>query len=134
MTRLFLLGDGEVLDLLAELTQHIGYDEVHRGDSAPADLGSGDHVVVSMRKPESARELMAKLLHDGDPEYLGLAATEKEALVSLLKLSADRVAKAKLDRLAAPAGLAIGAVTPGEQALAIAAELVAARRKKRLIQ
>jgi xanthine dehydrogenase accessory factor len=131
MTRLFLLGDGEVADILAELAQHIGYDELHHGGDVPATLGPDDHVVVCAREALRGRELMARLLAAGDPGYLGLVATEKEALVSLLKLSADRVAKARLDRIAAPAGVPVGAVTAGEQAISVAAELIAARRNKR---
>ena len=131
--RLFLLGDGEVLDALAELAGRLRYAEVHRSDDPPVatpPLGADDYVVVSSRDGKRARELLAAVLAAGDPAYLGLVASEKEWLVALLKLHADRVGKAKLDRISAPAGSATGAETVDEQAIAVAAELIAARRKQ----
>ena len=130
--RLFLLGDGEVLDALAELAGRLRYAEVHRSDDpprAPITLGAEDYVVVAARDSKRARELLAAVLGAGDPAYLGLVATEKETLVALLKLHADRVSKVRLDRISAPAGHATGAETVDEQAIAVAAELIAARRK-----
>ena len=127
MRRLFLLGDAPLFDLLSELGSRIGYEEIHRGDDPPKVLGPDDHVVVGADGLR-ARDLLARVLAAGDPGYLGLVASEKDALVALLKLSADRVAKARLDRIVAPCGTAIGAVTPDEQAIAVAAELITARR------
>ena len=130
MRRLFLLGDGEVCDLVSELAGWLSYDEVSRGDDPPAVVGVEDHVVVHARDPARARSLIARVLAVGDPAYLGLVATEKEALVTLLKLASERVEKARLDRVSAPAGhsLAGVATSPKETAIAVAAELLAARR------
>ena len=127
--RLFLLGDGEVLDSLAELVGRLRYTEVHRSEDPPTAIESEDYVVVATRDGRRARELLAAVLAAGDPVYLGLVASEKEWLVALLKLHADRVGKAKLDRISAPAGHATGAETVEEQAIAVAAELIAARRR-----
>lgn len=128
MRRLFLLGDHALFDLLSELGSRLGYEEIHRTDEPPVTLGADDHVVVGADGLR-ARDLLARVLAAGDPGYLGLVASEKDSLVALLKLSADRVAKARLDRIVAPCGAAIGAVTPDEQAIAVAAELIAARRR-----
>ncbi len=128
--RLHLLGDGEVLERLSELVAPLGYDEIRLGDDPPATLDAEDHVVVAVASPARGRDLLARLLAAGDAGYLGLVATEKDALISLLKLAADRIPKARIDRVAAPAGVAVGAVTPAEQAIAIAAELIAARRRR----
>ena len=132
LTRLFLVGDGPAFDFLAELAGRIGYDEIHRVDAVAADskLGAADHVVVAASDGRRARERLAAVLAAGDPGYLGLWASEKDALTALLKLSADRVAKARLDRIAAPAAHTSGAQSPDEQAIVIAAELVVARRRK----
>ena len=129
MKRLYLLGDAEVCDHIAELTRFLSYDEVHRGAEAPAKLSREDDVVVAMRQPSRGRELLARVLGAGDPGYLGLVAPENEAMIALLKLSADRFAKARLDRISAPAGHSIGATTAGELAIAVAAELIASHRR-----
>lgn len=44
--RLFLIGDDEALDVLAELSRHLDYFEVSRSDELPRELGPDDHVVV----------------------------------------------------------------------------------------
>ena len=134
LTRLFLVGDGAAFDFLAELAGRIGYDEIHRTDeitkASTGGLGALDHVVVAAPSGKRAHERLAAVLAAGDPGYLGLWASEKDALTALLKLSADRVAKARLDRVAAPAAHASGAQSPDEQAIVIAAELVVARRRR----
>src|SRR5260370_1053837 len=76
MTRLHILGDGELGDLLGEIAGRLGYDEIRRGDDPPKALGEGDHVVVCARDPGRSRELLARVLAAGDVGYLGLAATE----------------------------------------------------------
>jgi hypothetical protein len=44
--RLFLVGDDDALDVLAELSRHLDYFEVSRSDELPDALGASDHVVV----------------------------------------------------------------------------------------
>jgi xanthine/CO dehydrogenase XdhC/CoxF family maturation factor len=131
--RLVLVGDAESLDVLAELGSRLGYDEIHRLDEVapalPFQLSAEDHVVVGTVDARRRRDLMARVLSAGDAGYLGLCASEHEGLVALLQLSADRVPKAKLDRVSAPVGTS-GAVTAAEQAIVIAADLVAVRRRR----
>ncbi len=127
--RLHLLGDGGVADKLGELASSLGYDEIRRGDALPEALGEEDHVVVEVRDPRRARQLLAAVLAIGDPGYLGFVATENEATVALLKLTADGVPRARVERIHAPAGVPLGAVTDDERAIAIAAELIGLRRR-----
>ena len=131
--RLFLFGDAEPFELLSELGGRMGYAEIHclDDDHGQQPMGPSAHVLVSLRDPRGARVIVARLLGEGAqvPGYLGLCATEKDAMVLLLKLSHERVPKARLDAVRAPAGHGIGATTPEEIAVAIAAELIAARRR-----
>lgn len=129
--RLLLLGDGDTLDAIAELAGRLGYDEIGRSDDAPREIGPEDQVVVECRDPRRARALVAAVLGAGEPAYVGLCAAEKDALVALLKLSADRVPKARLDRVAAPAGVPIHAATVDERAISVVAQLIAERRTPR---
>jgi len=60
--------------------------------------------------------------------YVGLIGSRRKILTILRELRARGVSDEHLARVHAPIGLAINAVTPGEIAVSIAAELVAVRR------
>ncbi len=60
--------------------------------------------------------------------YVGLIGSRRKILKILRELRARGVSDEHLARVHAPIGLAINAVTPGEIAVSIAAELVAVRR------
>lgn len=116
--RLFIVGEGDVADALGEIAGRLGYDEIHRGADAPASLTRDDHVVVC----SGGRAVLSRVLAAGEPSYLGVVSSEAEALAA--------VPKERIDRISAPAGLPLGAETADERAIAIAAELVATRRRK----
>ena len=50
--RLWLVGDDEVLDILAELSRHLDYFEVSRVDEPPPEPTRNDHIVISFLAPE----------------------------------------------------------------------------------
>ena len=60
--------------------------------------------------------------------YVGLIGSRRKILTILRELRTRGVSNEQLVRVHAPIGLAINAVTPGEIAVSIAAELVAVRR------
>lgn len=125
MKRLFLVGDGASADRLGELAGMLGYDAIIRCDLPSAPLGPSDHVVLCPSDHRSGRALLARTLDAGDPGYVGLIATAEEASSALARLSAAGVAAERLERIHAPAGVAVGAETADEQAIAVAAELIA---------
>jgi xanthine dehydrogenase accessory factor len=110
---LALAGLGERLGFAVEL------DSAERSDPQPGDAA----LVVASHGHEEERILTAAL-RDGVP-YVGLVASSKrgDAVRDSLDLPDDLRAT-----LHTPAGLEIGAKTPGEIALAILAEIVALRR------
>jgi hypothetical protein len=62
--RLWLIGDDEVLDLLAELSRHLDYVEIARVDESPESLGPEDHVVLAyLDRPRAPNELARLLAH-----------------------------------------------------------------------
>jgi xanthine dehydrogenase accessory factor len=63
-----------------------------------------------------------------DVRYLGLIGSRAKVVRIREALLAEGIAAARLDRVHAPIGLDIGAVTPGEIAISIVAEMVAVRR------
>ncbi len=125
--RLIVVGSGEVAEHLARLADLLGYASVMcAGEDLPSDAAGDDDLVIAHADPARGREL----LRDAaglDCAYIGLVAPHREAMKALLALSNQRVPKARLDRIAAPAGVNIGAESPGEIAIAVAAELVARR-------
>ncbi len=63
------------------------------------------------------------------PAYLGLVASKTKWRVIRERLLARGIAADRLDQVRAPAGLDLGAETPGEISLAILAEMLAVRTK-----
>jgi hypothetical protein len=93
---LFLVGDDEALDVLAELSRHLDYFTVARLCELPsAPLGPDDHIVVGMNDHARGRSLFGALHDVGEP-----------ALARLIP---------ELD-----------GSTPGARAILVGAELVAA--------
>jgi xanthine dehydrogenase accessory factor len=65
--------------------------------------------------------------------YVGLVASRVRGSAVVAELRAEGVAEARLAALETPAGLDIGARTPGEIALSILARIVAVRRREQTV-
>ena len=63
------------------------------------------------------------------PDYLAFVGSQKKYAALATKLSDAGIPQADIDRVQAPAGLDLGAVTPEEIALSILAQLVQERRR-----
>jgi xanthine dehydrogenase accessory factor len=126
--RLIVVGDDEVAENLMRLADMLGYDSVmSAGEDLPGDLGKADDVVVTLREPRKVQAIL-RTASEHECRYIGLVAPERQAVQALIALSHEESARTSLDRVTAPAGIDIGARTPGEWAVAVAAELVATRR------
>ncbi|KLO33217.1 XdhC family protein [Mycobacterium haemophilum] len=113
-----IYGATPIGDALAQLCEVLGYDV--RRDS---DLADSAAVVIASHGGPEAEIIRAAL--DNDVRYIGLVASKVRgaSIVNGLELSA-----AERSRIHTPVGLAIGAKTPAEIAVSIAAELIAALR------
>jgi xanthine dehydrogenase accessory factor len=63
-----------------------------------------------------------------DADYVGLIGSKRRTNIVLQRLRESGAEEKRLEKVHAPVGLDIGAVTPEEVALAIMAEIVAVRR------
>jgi xanthine dehydrogenase accessory factor len=135
--RLFVIGRGTTAERIAELGGGLGYDELSVREDAPGELletlGADDHLLVAAEDTARARAILTDIARARAlPGYVGYAAPHREGWKALVALAAKEVPKERIDRIAAPAGVDIGAETPEEVAIAVAAELVALRRGRAL--
>jgi xanthine dehydrogenase accessory factor len=97
-------------------------------DAAELALGERDSVVVLTKGERDVAVLSA--LSRAHPRYVGLLASRHRAQKNLAELEAQGIPPEFRSALHAPVGVDIGAKTPGEIALAILAEVVAAKYGK----
>jgi len=89
--------------------------------------GRGVSVAVVTRGHNEDEQCMHAVMR-ADPDYVGLIGSKRRTSIVIDRLREAGVPDEQLKKIHAPIGLDIGAVTPEEVALAILAEIVAARR------
>lgn len=100
--------------------------------AASAAIGPRDSVVVLTHgHAHDETVLLAVLTRDVQPAYVGCIGSARKAALAREHLVAAGVPAERVDAVAMPIGLAIGAVTPAEIALAIVAQLVRRRAERR---
>ena len=99
--RLWLIGDDEALDILADLSRHLDYFAVSRADEPPAEpLGADDHIVIGLGSRERSLHLLGLVLSHGHPGYSGVisdgeaAAGARAILAGAALVSALRAGRA----------------------------------------
>jgi len=90
-------------------------------------LGRDSYVVIVTRGHRSDEAALAAVI-DSPVRYLGMVGSKRKIKTIYDNLRGRGVSEEQLERVHAPIGLAIRAVTPEEIAVSIAAELVAMRR------
>ena len=91
------------------------------------NIGAGDFVCVLTRGHKDDVTCMKHLLRGTEPRYLGMIGSRRRVKGLFEMLADEGFDKERIGRVHAPIGLSIGAVTPAEIAVSIAAELIAAR-------
>lgn len=155
-SRLHVFGAGHVGAALVGLAAQAGF-EVHVYDDRPelatrenlphattvtcgafdelaeaAAIGPRDSVVVLTHgHAHDETVLLAVLTRDVQPAYVGCIGSARKAALAREHLRAAGVPAERVDAVAMPIGLAIGAVTPAEIALSIVAQLVRRRAERR---
>jgi hypothetical protein len=71
--RLWLVGDDEVLDAIADLSRHLDYFQVARVDELPrGPLTADDHVVIATVDGARAAGLRGRAAADGAPGHVAV--------------------------------------------------------------
>ena len=92
-------------------------------------LHRGTHVLLVTRGHKYDYDCLVRVLRaDPPPAYIGMIGSRRRVRATFVQLLADGVPREKLRVVHAPVGLDIGAETPEEIAVAVAAELVLVRR------
>ncbi len=152
---LLIAGGGHVGQALAVQAVQIGFDvtvlddrpefadaalfppgvEVHCG-SVPEEIGrhpldDDTYVVLVTRGHRHDAEALAACIHRR-PAYIGMIGSRRKvALIRRSFLEGGLATEEEFNRVFAPIGVSIGAVTVPEIAVSIAAQLIAVRRKAR---
>lgn len=102
-------------------------DRLIDGYEIPADSGSNRYIVVSTQGRGDTAALKSAL--SSPSVYVAFVGSRKKASVLKEELIGAGIASSLLEKLHAPAGLDLGAITPDEIALSIVAEMVEIRRR-----
>ncbi len=118
-----ICGATPIADALARLCDVLGYDARRDGDLSDTNAPPTAFVIASHGGPEA--EIIRHALDNG-VRYIGLVASKVRGASILDSLGLSAAERA---RVHTPVGLAIGAKTPAEIAVSIAAELIAGIRE-----
>ncbi|HUD86109.1 MAG TPA: XdhC family protein [Xanthobacteraceae bacterium] len=122
---------GFAITICAPAAEQAAFAEADRrieGYALPVDEPAARFVVVSTQGRGDEAALLAALAVDAD--YVAFVGSRKKAAALKAALAERGVTAARLEKLKAPAGLDLGAITPDEIAVSILAEIVAVRRGK----
>jgi xanthine dehydrogenase accessory factor len=119
----------ERLDQLADVEP--GVERIDHLDVATLPIDAASFVMVTTHDHGLDQRLVELLLPRG-PRWIGLIGSRRKAAMTRERLEAKGFAAERIAALRCPVGLAIGAETPAEIAVAIVAELVAVRREASL--
>jgi xanthine dehydrogenase accessory factor len=145
LPELYVLGASPVAVALADIARRFGFRTIACApvEDQPA-FAEADERIEGMLLPasgEGERYIVVSTQGRGDEAGLTAAASATGAYIAFVgsrakaaslrdKLAARGLPQEALDRIKAPAGLDIGAVTPEEIALSIIAEMIGVRRQR----
>jgi xanthine dehydrogenase accessory factor len=129
--RLVVVGAGELADALERQGALLGWEvrgtaDVGASLTEVAGLGPGDAVVVLSHDADIDAPTMAAAFDRG-VGYVGALGSRRTQAARRQRLAERGIADAVIDTVHGPVGLDLGARTPAETALAVFAEIVAAR-------
>ncbi len=150
--RLVIFGAGHISLPLARFAHEVEFDVVvvddrpsfanpgRFGDSASVmceyfaasfprlGIRESDYVVIVTRGHRHDLDCLRSVLSGPEPRYVGMIGSRSRVTLARERLAGEGISPERLARVSAPVGLAIGAVSPAEIAVSIAAELVSRRR------
>ena len=124
--RVLVVGETPIAGAVLRIGAELGLDAVGVNGGC-LDPRPGDLALVVAAHGRDELDALRRGLESGLP-YVGLVASVKRGAGVIDELRGDGVSPELLARIDVPAGIAIGARTPAEIALAILARIVAVRR------
>jgi xanthine dehydrogenase accessory factor len=129
--RLVVVGDGLIAVALEDIAAYLGWDatvadEVNPALAAVQALTPGDAVLVLSHDHAVAGPVLQAAL-TGRAGYVGALGSRSMQQARAQWLIGREVPQSEIDRVRGPAGLDVGARTPQEIAVSIAAEVLAVR-------
>ena len=121
---------GFAVTVCAPAPEQLAFADADRrieGFALPVDESATRYVVVSTQGRGDEAALQAALA--AESAYVGFVGSRKKAAALKAALAQRGVEPARLQKMRAPAGLDLGAITPEEIAISIVAEIVAAHRR-----
>lgn len=96
---------------------------------ADVPLGPRSHLLLVTRGHKYDYECLVRVLRqEVEPAYIGMIGSRRRVRATYVQLLEDGISRDRLQAIHAPVGLDVGAETPEEIAVAVAAELVLVRR------
>jgi len=132
--QLLLIGDSPVIAALSRLAEVIDFDVtgITSEDLSQVQVNERTYIVIATHG-QYDEDALEQALH-GSACYVGMVASHRRAGTIREYLRGSGLTEQRIERLKAPAGLDIGAVTPEEIAASILAELVLLRRRGSIAQ
>jgi xanthine dehydrogenase accessory factor len=131
--QLLLIGDSPVLAALGQLAAVLDYAviQIDTADVSNIHIDERTFVLVATHGQYDEDALEQALRSPAG--YVGMVGSRRRAESCREYLRASGLAEQQIERLRAPAGLDVGAVTPQEIAASVLAELVQVRRRGQVI-
>jgi xanthine dehydrogenase accessory factor len=131
--QLLLIGDSPVLAALAQLASVLEFT-VTRSDTADlSDIHVDERTYILVATHGQYDEDALEKALRSSAAYIGMVSSRRRAEACRDYLRSSGLAEHEIERLKAPAGIDIGAVTPQEIAASILAELVQVTRRAQVI-
>lgn len=151
--RVFVIGAGHVAQPVSRIAKIAGFEVIVLDDRVKyasrerfpdadvvkagpiADLADefsfGDNAyVVIVTRGHTADEEALRIFIEKETAYVGLIGSVRKLEKLFTRLETDGVSRDRLERVHSPIGLDLGGTSPGEIALSIVSELVAARYQR----
>jgi xanthine dehydrogenase accessory factor len=97
--------------------------------SRRVDIRSSDYAIIVTRGHVHDQDCLRAILSGEIPCYMGMIGSRRRVAIVRKQLLDERIPAEVVERIHAPIGLRIGAVTPEEIAVSILAEVVQEKRK-----
>jgi xanthine dehydrogenase accessory factor len=131
--RLLLIGDSPVITALQQLAAVLDFavTQIDTADLSKIRIDERTSILVATHGQYDEDALEQALRSPA--AYVGMVSSHRRAEACREYLRASKLTEQQIERLKAPAGLDIGAVTPQEIAASILSELVQVRRRGPLV-